>query len=195
MGWKLDARARPGIAAADARGIAICRRAGNLLCHAFIDFQIGSGFDDTFVVTSSTQIQAGDTFDGNGGFDRIFVTSAFGTSVDLSAAAADGLRGFLDIEEIDFDTGGSGSTQTTITLNANQFGAGKIATDAIIDGSIGIDHLGVNMTEPGSFNLASLFFNWNFDVDDFTSTARQVPIRSPLMTFLPKSWRGQAMTR
>ena len=107
-----------------------------------------------FLSPSSGQIQALDTFDGNGGFDRIFVTSSFGISVDLSAAAADGLKGFLDIEEIDFDTGGGSSTQTTITLNANQFGAGKIATDAIIDGSIGIDNLVINMTEPGSFDMA-----------------------------------------
>ena len=64
--------------------------------------------------------------------------------------------------------GAAGPPITTITLNANQFGAGKIATDAIIDGSIGIDRLVINMTEPGSFDMAHLFFNWNFDVDTVT---------------------------
>ena len=64
--------------------------------------------------------------------------------------------------------GAAGGTQTTITLNANQFGAGKIATDSTITGSIGIDHLVINMSEPGSFDLASLFFNWNFDFDSVT---------------------------
>ena len=38
----------------------------------------------------------------------------------------------------------------------------------MITGSIGIDRLVINMSEPGSFNLASLFFNWNFDINSFT---------------------------
>ena len=168
--WTLDARASgPVLPPLTPAGIAAY--AGVLttfFATPFIDFQIGSGFDDTFIVTSSGQIQPLDTFDGNGGFDRITVTSSFGISVDLSAAAADGVKGFLDIEEIDFDTGGGSSTQTTITLNANQFGAGKIATDAIIDGSIGIDNLVINMTEPGSFDMAHLFFNWTFGSDMVT---------------------------
>ena len=153
--WTLDARASgPVLPPLTLAGItAYAGVLANFFATPFIDFQIGSGFDDTFFVTQTGQIQALDTFDGNGGFDRITVTSSFGISVDLSAAAADGQKGFLDIEEIDFDTGGGSSTQTTITLNANQFGAGKIATDAIIKGSIGIDSLVINMTEPGSFDL------------------------------------------
>ena len=169
--WNLDARAgRPVLPPLTPAGIAAYAGVlATFFATPFIDFQIGSGFDDTFVVTQSSQIQPGDTFDGNGGFNTLVVSSPFGDSFDLTAAAADGLKGFLDIQEIDFNvTAGSSGTITTVTLNANQFGAGKIATDSIINGSNGTDRLVINMTTPGSFNLATLFFNWNFDFDTFT---------------------------
>ena len=167
--WALDARAiGPVLPPLTPAGIAAY---GGVLATFFptpgIDFQFGGSNDDTFFVSTPNLIQPLDTFDGNGGFDTIQVFSLFGDDFDLSAAAADGVNGFLDIEEIRFDSAAS-SVITTITLNANQFGAGKIATDSTITGSPGEDRLFVNMSEPGSFDLASLFFNWNFDFDSVT---------------------------
>ena len=168
--WTLDARANgPVLPPLTPGGIAAYPGVlATFFATVFTDFYPGTGVDDTFFVTATQQIQAADLFNGNGGFDTIHVFSSFGESFDLTAAAADGVKGFLDIEEIRFDHGSGSGAQTTIRLNANQFGAGKIATDSTITGSIGVDHLIVDMSEPGSFDLASLFFNWDFDVDTVT---------------------------
>ena len=81
--WNLDARASgPVLPPLTPAGIAAYAGVlATFFATPFIDFQIGSGFDDTFVVTQSGQIQPLDTFDGNGGFDRITVTSAFGKAL------------------------------------------------------------------------------------------------------------------
>ena len=78
--WTLDARASgPVLPPLTPAGIAAYAGVlATFFATPFIDFQLGSSFDDTFVVTSTGQIQPLDTFDGNGGFDTILVTSPFG---------------------------------------------------------------------------------------------------------------------
>ena len=106
-----------------------------------------------------------DRFDGGGGTDTVLVGTASGVDVDLTAAAADGVNGFLDIEEIAFaNTSGT----STVTVNANQFGAGKATTDSTITGATGIQNFVINMTAPGSFDLSALTSTWTVGTDTVT---------------------------
>ena len=86
--------------------------------------------------------------------------------VDLTAAAADGVNGFLNMEEIAFaNTSGT----STVTVNADQFGTGKAKSDSTITGAAGIQNFVINMTAPGSFDLSALTFNtWTAGIDTVT---------------------------
>ena len=65
--------------------------------------------------------------------------------VDLTAAAADGVNGFLNIEEIAFaNTSGT----STVTVNADQFGTGKARTDSTVTGETGVQNFVINLTAP-----------------------------------------------
>ena len=108
---------------------------------------------DTFVVTDTNQIQAADRFDGGGGLNTVLVGTASGVDVDLTAAAADGVNGFLNIGDIDFvNTSGT----STVTVNADQFGVGKAKKDSTVTGAAGIQNFVVDLTTPGSFDLSAL---------------------------------------
>ena len=131
-----------------------------------VDDLTGGNPGDTFVVTDTNQIQAADRFDGGGGTDTVLVGTASGVDVDLTAAAADGVNGFLNIEEIAFaNTSGT----STVTVNADQFGAGKAKSDSTITGAAGIQNFVINMTAPGSFDLSALTFDqWTAGIDTVT---------------------------
>jgi hypothetical protein len=86
--------------------------------------------NDTVIVTASNQVDATDTLNGLAGTDVIQIgTAAAGTSIDLSAAASDGVKGFVSFEGITFvNTSGT----STATFDAAQFGTGKIANTVAI---------------------------------------------------------------
>ena len=131
-----------------------------------VDDLTGGNPGDTFVVTDTNQIQSADRFDGGDGTDTVLVGTASGVDVDLTAAAADGVNGFLNMEEIAFaNTSGT----STVTINADQFGAGKAKSDSTITGAAGIQNFVINMTAPGSFDLSALTFNtWTAGTDTVT---------------------------
>jgi len=65
------------------------------------DTPVLSSGGDIVIVTNTNQIQAADTFNGLGGTDIIQIgTAGAGITVDLSAAATNGVQGFLSFEEI-----------------------------------------------------------------------------------------------
>ncbi len=105
---------------------------------------VGSSQIDRFVVTDGNQVSAADRYSGGAGNDVIQVgTAGVGTSIDLSAAASDGVDGFLSVEGITFvNTSGT----STATLNATQIGSGKIATAAVITGSAATQGVAVNLS-------------------------------------------------
>ena len=195
--WTLDARASgPVLPPLTPEGIAAY--AGVLATFnatTGVDDLTGGNPGDTFVVTDTNQIQAADRFDGGDGTDTVLVGTASGVDVDLTAAAADGVNGFLNMEEIAFaNTSGT----STVTVNADQFGAGKAKSDSTITGAAGIQNFVINMTAPGSFDLSALTFNtWTAGTDTVTvnGSSGADTITANATAFLPASLRGRAMTR
>src|SRR5262249_39759588 len=126
----------------------------------------GTG-NDTIIVTATAQVTSADTFDGGSGTDTIQIgTSGAGTSIDLSGAASDGVKGFLNIEGIAFaNTSGT----STATFSSAQFGAGKLSKALSVTGSAATNALVVNMTTAGSFDLSGWSFaNWTSGSDTLT---------------------------
>ena len=110
--WTLDARASgPVLPPLTPEGIAAYAGVlATFFATPFIDFQIGGSGDDTLLSPTQTRSRQPTRSMATVASIRIMVTSAFGVNVDLSAAAADGLKGFLDIEEIEFENGSGSST-------------------------------------------------------------------------------------
>ena len=131
-----------------------------------IDDLFGGNSPDTFIVTDTNQIQAADRFDGGGNSNTVEVGTASGVDVDLTAAAADGVNGFLNITEIAFaNTSGT----STVTVDADQFGLGRAAKNSTVTGADGIQNFVINLTTPSSFDLSALTFNrWNAGTDTVT---------------------------
>ena len=130
---------------------------------------VGSSQIDRFVVTDGNQVSAADRYSGGAGNDVIQVgTAGVGTSIDLSAAASDGVDGFLSVEGITFvNTSGT----STATLNATQIGSGKIATAAVITGSAATQGVAVNLSAGGSLDLSAWTFSgWTSGTDTISIT-------------------------
>ena len=130
---------------------------------------VGTSQIDRLVVTDSNQVSAGDRYSGGAGNDVIQVgTAGAGTSIDLSAAAADGVNGFLSVEGITF---ANTSGLSTATLNAAQFGTGKIATAAAITGTAADQALAINVASGGSLDLSTwTFTGWTSGTDTISLT-------------------------
>src|SRR5262245_27290298 len=102
-----------------------------------------SAGNDTIVVTATNQVGSTDLFDGGADTDTIQTgPAATGTSIDLSAAASDGVNGFLNIEGIAF---ANASGTSTATFSSSQFGPGKISNALTITGSAGTNALVINL--------------------------------------------------
>ena len=128
---------------------------------------VGTSQIDRFVVGASNQVSAGDRYDGGAGNDVIQVGSTTAAvSVDLSAAASDGVNGFLSVEGITFVNSAGTSTAT---FNANQFGSGKIASTAIVTGTSSTNAIVVNVDSGGSADLSGWTFpTWTSGTDTIT---------------------------
>ncbi|MFO1157330.1 MAG: hypothetical protein U1E60_00685 [Reyranellaceae bacterium] len=130
---------------------------------------VGSSADETYVVSATNQVSAGDTYDGGGGTDTLQIgTAAAGTAIDLSAAATDGVKGFLNIEKIAFvNTSGT----STATFSSAQFGAGRILDTATITGNAQINALAFNVVAGGSLDLSKFTYaTWTSGTDTLTVT-------------------------
>jgi len=125
--------------------------------------------DDTVIVTNTNQIQAADKFDGLGGLDAIQIGNAgAGVSVNLSAAASDGVNGFLDIEAITFvNTAGT----STATFSGAQFGAGKISTSVAVTGTAFNQALAITVPADTGFDMSGwTFAGWTSGTDTLSVT-------------------------
>ncbi|MBV8187345.1 MAG: DUF4347 domain-containing protein, partial [Alphaproteobacteria bacterium] len=123
------------------------------------DTIVGGSGNDTFIVTNTNQVLAGDTFDGGGGNNIIQIGAAgAGTSIDLSGAASDGVKGFLNIGGIAFaNTSGT----STATLGSAQFGSGKISNALAVTAGTAADALVIDMAANGSLDLSGwTFTSW-----------------------------------
>ncbi|MFO1157325.1 MAG: DUF4347 domain-containing protein [Reyranellaceae bacterium] len=139
---------------------------------------VGSSADETYVVSATNQVSAGDTYDGGGGTDTLQIgTAAAGTAIDLSAAATDGVKGFLNIEKIAFvNTSGT----STATFSSAQFGAGRILDTATITGNAQINALAFNVVAGGSLDLSKFTYAaWTSGTDTIHGKGRPGARRSP----------------
>src|SRR5262249_43676247 len=86
-----------------------------------VDTFIGGSGNDTFIVTDTSQVNAGDKFDGGAGTDTIQIGNGGSfSSIDFSGAASDGVKGFLNIENIAF----TNTSFSSAFFSSAQFGAG-----------------------------------------------------------------------
>jgi Ca2+-binding RTX toxin-like protein len=130
---------------------------------------VGSSQIDRFVVTDSNQVSAADRYSGGAGNDVIQIgTTGVGTSIDLSAAASDGVNGFVSVEGITFvNTSGT----STATLNAAQIGTGRISTTSTITGSAATQGVAINLSAGGSLDLSGWTFSgWTSGTDTISIT-------------------------
>ena len=114
-------------------------------------------------------MSAADRYSGGAGNDVIQVgVAGVGTSIDLGAAASDGVNGFLSVEGITFvNTSGT----STATFAAAQFGTGKIATATAITGTAADQALAINVASGGSIDLSTwTFTTWTSGTDTITLT-------------------------
>ncbi|MCW5735268.1 MAG: DUF4347 domain-containing protein [Enhydrobacter sp.] len=123
--------------------------------------------NDTVIVNPLT-IQATDRFDGGLGIDAIQIGVAGSMDVNLSAAASDGVNGFLSFEELRFVNEG-GFTLQTATFAAAQFGEGKISTASTIVATGQRQGVTVKLSPNDSLDLSGLKFSgWTSGTDTFT---------------------------
>jgi Ca2+-binding RTX toxin-like protein len=119
---------------------------------------------DTLVVTSTTQIQAADSFDGGAGTDAIVISGAAGVTVDLSGAGVTATTGFRNYEGLTFD---NTSGTTTATFSAAQFAAGFIAPALAVTGAAGTQSIVINAAS--NFTGAGwTFTTWTSGTDKIT---------------------------
>jgi Ca2+-binding RTX toxin-like protein len=173
--WNLDGRASsPVLPPLTSEGIAAYPGVlATFNATTGIDDLEGGNSPDTFVVTDTNQVQAADRFEGGGGADTVEVGTASGVDVDLTAAAADGVKGFLNVEEIAF---ANTSGVSTVTINADQFGIGKAQNDATVTGAAGVQNFVINLTAPGAFDLTALRFDqWTAGIDTVTVNGSSGP--------------------
>ncbi|MBU8874085.1 DUF4347 domain-containing protein [Reyranella sp. MMS21-HV4-11] len=123
---------------------------------------------DTLIVTNTNQVQAGDRYDGGDDADTLRIGTTTGTAIDLSAAASDGVDGFVNIERVTFaNTSGT----TTATFNASQFGTGRISSTALFTGTTQVQAVAVNLSAGGSFDMSGwTFATWTSGTDIITVT-------------------------
>ncbi|MCW5736103.1 MAG: hypothetical protein KIS73_18380, partial [Enhydrobacter sp.] len=117
----------------------------------------GTGSDsDTFVVTNTNQIQVADTFNGAAGTDTIQIGSGgAGVTVSLTAAATNGVQGFLNTEGLSFvNTSGT----SNVTLGSAQFGLGRISDSLAVTGTSQNQTITVNVANNATFSAE----NWTF---------------------------------
>jgi|GEM_PF-691010 len=123
---------------------------------------------DTLIVTNTTQVQAGDRYDGGDDADTLRIGTTTGTAIDLSAAATDGVDGFVNIERVTFV---NSSGAATATFNAAQFGAGKISNTALFTGTSQTQAVAVNLSAGGSLDMSGwTFATWTSGTDIITVT-------------------------
>jgi hypothetical protein len=130
-----------------------------------IDTFHGTIAADTIVVTDTNQVQSGDTFDGGGGTDtlQIGATGNSGGTIDFSAAATNGVRGFLNISRLTF-TNSSGSS--TAQFIDSQFGVGKLGIAEAVMGTGALNNITITMPGPATFSMAFwTFANWTSGTD------------------------------
>ncbi|RUV54109.1 DUF4347 domain-containing protein, partial [Mesorhizobium sp. M5C.F.Ca.IN.020.29.1.1] len=141
----------------------------------------GSSANDTIVLGASSPVSATDTYNGGSGIDTIQVgaTGNAGTSINFSAAAANGTAGLVSIEGLQF----ANKTKTsTATFTAAQFGNGLISTDLAVTGTSSSQAVVVNLSAGGSVNLSGWTFSgWSSGSDTITlsgSTGRETIVAS-----------------
>jgi len=123
---------------------------------------------DTLIVTNTAQVQAGDRYDGGDDVDTLRIGTTTGTAIDLSAAATDGVDGFVNIERVTFV---NSSGAATATFNAAQFGAGKISNTALFTGTSQVQAVAVNLSAGGSLDMSGwTFATWTSGTDTITVT-------------------------
>jgi len=123
---------------------------------------------DTLIVTNTNQVQAGDRYDGGDDADTLRIGTTTGTAIDLSAAASDGVDGFVNIERVTFaNTSGT----TTATFNSAQFGTGKISNTTLFTGTSQVQAVAVNLSAGGSLDMSGwTFATWTSGTDIITVT-------------------------
>jgi Ca2+-binding RTX toxin-like protein len=127
----------------------------------------GSG-TDTLIVTATSQVQAGDRYDGGDDVDTLRIGTTAGTAIDLSAAAIDGIDGFVNIERVTFV---NSSGTTTATFNAAQFGTGRISNTALFTGTSRVQAVAVNLSAGDSLDMSGwTFATWTSGTDTITVT-------------------------
>eukprot|EP01034_Spumella_vulgaris_P019031 gene19031-24324_t len=130
---------------------------------------VGSSLIDRFVVSASNQVTSGDRYNGGASNDILQVgLAAAGTSIDLSAAADDGVNGFLSVEGIAFvNTSGT----ATATLDATQIGTGKISAASAITGTAATQAVAINLSAGGALDLSAwTFATWTSGTDTISIT-------------------------
>eukprot|EP01036_Dinobryon_divergens_P043402 gene43402-57770_t len=130
---------------------------------------LGGAGNDTLIVSATTQVQSGDRYDGGADIDTLQIgTVGAGVTVSLTAAASDGIDGFVRIEAISFV---NTSTTSTATFNASQFGAGKISSTSTITGTASTQTFAVTLPSAGSFDLSGFTFSsWTSGTDVISVT-------------------------
>jgi hypothetical protein len=167
--WELDASVG-GTAQPPLTGEGIANYAGvmtNFTATTSTDNPSLSSNADTVTVTNTNQVQAADKFSAGNGTDTIQIgTAGAGVDVNLSAAAADGVNGFLSFENITFaNTSGT----STATFNGAQFGTGEISNSSQITGTSAAQGVVVNVSAGGTFTAANWTFSgWTSGTDTIT---------------------------
>jgi Ca2+-binding RTX toxin-like protein len=128
----------------------------------------GSSGNDTIVLGASSPVSATDTYNGGAGTDTIQVgaTSNSGSSINFSAAAANGTAGLVSIEGLKF----ANKTQvSTATFSAAQFGNGLVSNNLAVTGTSSRQAVVVNLSGGGSLNLSGWTFSgWSSGTDTIT---------------------------
>lgn len=134
-----------------------------------IDTIIQGGGDDTLVIGGSEQIQRQDMFNGGDGLDRLLLSGTAGNSFNLSRLGAGAATGLFGYESIWFDN----TTGTSVlTLDADQFGHGRLPSNLLLTGNAGEQIAVVAAT--GSFSASRWeFAGWDAVTDKVRLTGSQ----------------------
>lgn len=117
------------------------------------DHLTGGGDQDLFIFAAGTPT-AGDTFDGGGGSDSLFLAGPVAGVVDFRAVGA----GFTSIEGLTFGAGGFQAEFDAAQLDG---GIGDLPTDLVVTGSAGRDIISVILSTVEPFDLSGwTFVDW-----------------------------------
>ena len=126
----------------------------NLMATAGADALAGAGTDaDNIIVNQQVYLNAGDSFDGGGGTDILWLTKGM-MGIDMPGDLDFQQVTLLNIEELNFNYMGMPMPGQAIFSSA-QFGAGLLSDSLVVRGSWGSNDIVVNLVT-GDFEFRRL---------------------------------------